>query len=618
MNRRPRLKPLVWALIITGIAAALRIANVFFQLDSPIFQTPVSDEVEHYSLAVKLAAGDWLGRDVGPYFRPQLFAYVCALLFKIFGTSFHVTHALNVICDIAAVPIWFAVARRAFPRRAAIMGALCIALHWTFVHFSATGYMESFAMFLNAVLLLAIANVGLFVKRGNGKRKWLWLCVAGVFAGLSILTRPTVMLIMPGIAVLVVLIHHAKHHSYKAGCVAAAVLAAITVLTISPNAIRHWMMFKLWAPMGTASELAFHMGNNRDGWSWERASPGIEFNAYQMYPMAEGGLASNAIPEVRRFWKERNGAYMREEPLRFAKGILLKLMQVLSAKEVHCTNDFLYTIGRSPVLKALPGLAIFEPLAFAGAWALVAGFFSRFRRKDNRSRLNDVQLWTGVLLLGWGLVYLCGVALFLAVSRHRLPAIPPLLLLAGFGLSQLHHAWSRRGRLLPLVAALVVGIVASHLPVIPGAYTIHEKWWTQVNLGVAYRKLGRATESVDALRVGTELLPDKIETWRQLAISVDAMKEHNQAVAAQQQALKLFRKQYPKYYMIEAQLLEDLARYESQAGQHDAAIATARELVALVPDSPQSHHTLSLALKFAGRAEEAAAELHRSQQLQRP
>ncbi|MEO8376389.1 MAG: glycosyltransferase family 39 protein, partial [Candidatus Sumerlaeota bacterium] len=614
MKRHRRLKPLFLMLLVTGLAAALRLGNLFYQLDSPIFQAPVSDEFEHFALAAKLAAGDWLGTSIGPYHRPQLFAYVCAFFFKIFGTRFAVTHALTMASDIIAIPIWFAVARRAFPRRPAMAGAACIALHWTLVYFSATGYMESFAMLLNAALLLSVANYA--INRARGRRQWAWLVTSGFFAGLSILTRPTVILLVPVIGVLIIALDRMRAKKFSAhGIIAAVVFGVITALTMSPNAIRHWAMFHMWAPLGTGSELNFHMSNNRDGWGWERSSPGIEFDVYQMMPVVEGKLTQLSIPTVRNFWKERNATYLREEPGRYVKNLFTKLLQVFNAREIYCTNDFMYAKSRSPILQELPDLSVFAPLALMGVATFTINLVPRFRRDLAASQINQVQLWTTVLLIAWILTYLIGVALFLPIARHRLPAIPPLLLLSGLGISEFFSRLMKGKKVGVLIAAGVAGIILSQLPVVPDWLDKHERWWTQVNLGVALKKLDRPAEAVKELKRGTQIMPEKLETWRQLAIAYEATGDHARAAGSQKQLLILFKKQYPEYYMIEGQVLEDLARYQSLASQHDAAIATARELVALVPDSADAHKTLGTALGVAGNAEESEAELKRAAEL---
>lgn len=597
------------ALILLLIAAITRFGNLYFQSDSPLFQAPVSDEFEHFRAASTLAGGDWLGRTIGPYHRPQLFAYATAVLFHIFGTSFLVTHLFICLVDTFAVLAWFAVARRAFPRTPAFLGALFIALYWTFVHFSGTGYMESFAMALNALFLLYLSihasRAVRKARQASAPSPWPPLIAAGILGGLSILTRPTVLLLMPPIGLLLWWLH-ARARWFRPVIVPTIILAAVVTITISPNAIRHWVMFHIWAPLGTGSELNFHMSNNRDGWGWEVSSPGIEFKVYQNVPIIEGGVAPR-VADIRAFWAERNRAYLREEPLRFIGNLGHKFLVVLNAHEVHCTNDFEYTRDRSPILRWLPGFGLLGILGIGGLLISLPLFRSLIHPRQIVN-LNTAQSWTRLLLSTWVIVYLVGVALYLAISRHRLPALPPLMLLGGWMLWSLYsHLW--RKRLAPaLIAALVAGVIATRLPVIPASMAGLERWWTQVNLGVALMALQRPDEAVTELQRGVLVLPNKLESWRQLALAHAAAGNPGLAVLAQVHLLELFRAQYPAYYMIEAEILEELVRMKLAAGDPAGAVETASELVRLVPDAAKAHVTLARALQANGQEHEASWE----------
>ena len=77
---------------LVGLAFLLRALHLRFIAGSPLFQVPTADEFEHWDLAGKLAAGNWLGHGLGPYFRPQLFAYFLALLHLLTGGSLALIH----------------------------------------------------------------------------------------------------------------------------------------------------------------------------------------------------------------------------------------------------------------------------------------------------------------------------------------------------------------------------------------------------------------------------------------------------------------------------------------------------------------------------------------------
>lgn len=587
--RLPPPRLLLPALVL--LALLLRFGNMYYTSAAPTFRVPTADEYEHHRLALTLAGGDWLGLTVGPYHRPSLFAHVMAALFTVFGPHFLVTHIFLGLVDSAAVAMWYLVARRCFPRVPAFLGALFVAIYGPFIHFAGTGYMESFALALNGGLLLTIATAARRLQRRRNPRACIVL--AGLLAGLSVLTRPQALLMLPVIAAALWWIAWRFGRSLLQAVGVPMAFAIVALLTMSPNAIRHLKLYQMWAPLGTGSELNFHMSNNRDGWGWEHSSPGIEYRLYQSMPFIEGGVVpstrdTETIEMVRRWWAARNAAYLREEPGRLLGGIALKGLQVLNAREVHCTQNILLNEELSPIERYAPGLGMLGPTGFAALAAVLGGAaIGLRRRKLPNTAGNSAQAFTRTLLAVWVVVYLAGVALFLAIARHRLPAMPPLMLLSGWGAWRLAVLVRRRDWWQhPWLFATFVGLVLTRLPVIPEWYTDHERWWTRVNLGVARLGLDEPELAVADFRAATEIMPEKMEGWLQLAVAHNAAGNPAAAIDAQKHLLEIQRRKYPKYYNIEAEITEGVARYQIAAGRVRDAEATIRTLGRIVPGHP--------------------------------
>jgi len=605
-------------LFLVLLAGLLRFGHMVLIADSPLFQVPTSDAWEHHRLALTLSSGDWLGRSVGPYHRPQLFAYILAALFSTFGQRFIVTHLFLGLVDTLAVAVWYALGRRAFSRPVAAIGTLFIVLHWTFVYFAGTGYMESFAMALNGVFLLALAWHGeLLMRRANGHSAlspWIPLVAGGILGGLTILTRPTVLVTMPAIGFGLLWLHWKALGRHWRILVQPAVFALIVTLTISPNAIRHSTMFGIWAPLGTGSELNFHMGNRIDGWGWDVSSPGMEFGIYQKIPLVEGGVPPS-VEAFRAYWRERNIEYVTSQTGDFLGGLGRKALQICNAYEIPCTQDFVYTKNRSPLLKVLPGLGLLLPLGFAGLGGMLVGAVALWRRRDSGSDLNTAQIWARAVLVLWVFCYASGVVLYLVIARHRLPILPPLFLLGGWALWQVIDGIRRKKpRTLGIWgAAILAGVVLSQLPVVRTDYfDKHERWWTRINLGTALMKMDQPMEAVAMLEEAREIKPEKLESYNQLALAYRQAGEYDAAAEAQRQLLMQLRMQYPGYYMVEAEVFERLAQLQMEAGQLEDAEQTARKLVRLVPNSPQTHYVLGLALQRQGELDEALVEWRRA------
>jgi tetratricopeptide (TPR) repeat protein len=554
-------------MILLGVALLTRGVHFHAMMESPLFWVATSDAGEHFRLASHLAAGDWLGRAWGPYHRPQLFPHLMALVYTVFGAQYWLTHVLQTLVDTAAVLLWYGVGRRVMPRVPAFLGALGIALYWPFIVYTTSGCMETTAMGLMALFL--------FVYLGLGRRRarWWHALGAGLLAGLCVMTRPTMLLTLPPLALLLM------WRLWPRGAVCAmlppALMAAGTIAVISVNLLRHLLLFGLWAPLGTNSELAFHMANNRDGWGWERSSPGVEFRVYQNLPLTLGD-AEPTVASVRAWWARRNREYIQEAPLQFAAGLGLKLLQVMNGHEVHCAENPAYARSRHWLTERLPGFPVLGPLGFLGVLAVLMGQRRTFRMAAN---------WGRLVLLVWMVVYIAGVALYLSVGRHRLPALPVMWLLGGWGLWRLvGGGTTTRAARFGLWGALVLGVITTRLPVIPEWYPRHEQWWTSVNRGVALMALDRPEEAILVLQEATRLMPEKPEGWLQLALACAAAGRPAEGVAAQQRVIGLLRSQYPQDIYILAEETERLGLLQLEAGELDSAMQTARRLVAENPD----------------------------------
>ncbi|MBI1290882.1 hypothetical protein GC173_06510 [bacterium] len=593
-------------LMLLLVAALVRLGNVWFIHESPVFLTATSDEAEHFHLASVLASGDWLGRSMGSYHRPQLFAHVCALIFAALGTNFLWVHVLNLVADLASIPAWFGLARRAMPRGAAFIGTLAICLYRPLVHFSGTGYMETFAISLFAwQLYLLVRYAETVISRRNA---WLLAGGAGLMAGLGVMCRPTAILLYPVLGMLVwwAAARRAGWFSIR-GLGHPALFSAMAMAPLLANALRHWVVVGLWILLGTNSELNWHMSNNRDGWGWEVSSPGVEFDVYTLLPIVDGGVDAGDSAAVRQWWAERNAAYIREEPGRVAAGMLGKALLLLNDREIHCTQNYMYFDDLSPIHRWLPGLGIIGPIGLLGALIAVGGL----RRTSWKRR------WVTLLMVSWVVVYMIGVAMFLAIARHRLPALVPLLLFAGLGVTEVIRSFQLRrfGMLGGQLAVIAIGVVVTHLPIVPQWVYAHERWWTQVSLGVAEIQLGRPAEAVRELEKAKLWRPDKPETYLQLSVAHARLGDYATAAAERQHVVDRLTELYPRYTAAIAEQLEKVAVYQYMAKDYAAMAETARKLEAMAPGFPMPVALQAMAALRLGEKETARALVARAEEM---
>ncbi len=334
----PKRRFWIQALAWFAAAFAVRLVHLAFAASSPLFRVPTSDEFELMRLARHLAGGDWAGLDWGAFFRPELFSYVLAILLKITGGSLTAIHVILAAMDSAAVALMWVLARQIFSRRAAFWGALACLAYSSAVHFSATFYMESFALLVQAAMLLAAVRAVRLLSQnvaggGNGgsigggnalvvPRETAW---AGFLAGLMILTRPTVQITVPWMAVCLFAAawvwrraargraneppkpdsldapdssptpvdSRDSRGSWRTFLAAPLLFLAMIPATLLPNAARNYLASGQWIWVGSNGAVNLYFGNNDRGLSPFTCSPGLEWRLFVDAPAVEDGIGAD-------------------------------------------------------------------------------------------------------------------------------------------------------------------------------------------------------------------------------------------------------------------------------------------------------------------------------------
>lgn len=639
--RRLGFQFLLWFLA----ALIVREAHFSFVADSPLSLQPTSDELEHWQLATHLAYTDWLGAERGAYHRPQLFAYVLAALMRLTGGRIYWIHHGIVLFDSLAVALIWLTARFAFTRRAAFWGGLAALSYWPFVHFSATIYMESFALLVQAGMLLAlvvalrrmsrrsranpIAPGDTPPREGSPERprrrhftippQTLW---AGALTGLLLLTRPQTMIAVPVMLAALALAAWRGGRPWKAVLAAPILFIAMTGLVLLPNAVRNYKVSGQWIWYSSNGALSFYFSNNDRGISWESVNPGLEWREFIEIPRVEEGIGIDREARV-EFWRRKSLAYVRDQPGHFARHFYDKLLLIWNARIVHCTNNFEWMAMLSPVQRILPGFRVWGTLGVAGL-ILAAVRFGRsawrggFRRQGgNIPNFAYSKTIAQAALGGYAVAYMTGVALFLAIERHRLLPLAPLFLFGGLWIAEWFRAARGRQWGLTLAALAATALVAAWVnwPLQGPSLLNHERYWTRVNLGVACEAEAFARRDMSWLDKAREhwieaheFLPGRLEPLVQLTHLEEALKRHDAALHWHSLLLRRLRIQYGSNVEI---LSEETAHHvllALAAKNIPAAVDTARTLVRLIPANAQAHQYLGVALMTAGDADGARAE----------
>jgi 4-amino-4-deoxy-L-arabinose transferase-like glycosyltransferase len=429
---------------------------------------PNSDMYANWQWARSILAGDLLGRDTfHPYnswMKPigtleewytwwggkeifqhgPVYPYLVAFLMLILGGSVSGLLCVQLILGGAIAPVVYYLGRRTFSPTVALVAGMAVALYGPLIFYQGVLLRDAVIPLLDSLLLLAILRA----HEIEHPRGWI---LAGLLAGLSLMTKTTVLLFLP---FLFGWILWAYRRDVISGLRAGALLAFGLLLCLSPLLVRNALVGAPVLSIDNRAVETLIVGN----------APGADPAGFHVPPsmrtLLEASQASvwGATREILRSYE---GGYER-----LLVNLLRKLRALAGPFEIP--NNVSYDYGReiSPLLRFTLGYGLLLPAALLGI-VLV-----RPRRPPQ------------FLLLLYGAAVVAGVLATLVVARYRLPVIPVLAIFAGVFISRL-IAFARQGRNKLLIASLVSfgGL----------AYVIHA--WVPVSVTDRAVKVGDYTEA---------------------------------------------------------------------------------------------------------------------------
>lgn len=563
MTRRENIA--LWSVL--GLALSLRVAYVIGQHSEVFFDTPQLDEAHYVDEARRLISGAPGEQDHLPYWQPPGIIYVLYAVFRVAGTGLLAPRLLSAIVSAASCLLLFAIARRLFSVRSALVAAGVLAVHGVLIFQAEELLPATFAMAFGLLcihLLLVAAE----------KKSPAIAAAAGGALGVSALFAATILpfALVGAIAV------RAKRASIVAFLVA-------VVLPIVPVTARNWIRSGDAVLISSNAGLNFYIGNNHDYRATFSLRPGRRWEELVDEPHQKAE-AVDASAAASTYFMHRGLAFMRDEPVAAAGLLLRKEYLFFHGAEIARDSDIYAARGSSLLLSALVWP---QPVDFPDGLIIPLAL------------LGIVTLWPLRRRLAVPLAYLAVQAVFIPVffvsARHRVPAIPLFVLFAVGGAPML---WRRR-----VVAgiALAVLVVALNWPT----------WETRFSLagehelfrGKALATRGDRLAAAAAMKRATELAPDDTRAWFELGNADDALGRPLEAADAWARAAEL------DPWDSRPRRREAVAR--SRMGDVDGAIRALETLIATGGRDPAhyapDHLNLAVALVQRGQTDRAIAHL---------
>lgn len=412
-----------WAIFAGVTLTALAVRSVYiWQLadptQNPLFVHPILDAALHRRWALGILDGTWPPPE--PFFRAPLYPYFLALLYRIFGAdNALVVQLAHGLVSALGAGLAGLCAYRIWRRAAGWWAGMGFALLWPSIFYAGELLDVTLGVTLNLLLWWLLL----------GKLSSRSLFAAGLTFGLSIICRPSVMVITPVVGWY--LVRRGVRWRGRGGLLLAVGLA----VAILPVAARNLLVGGEPVLVAASGGVNFFIGNNPYADGNMAFLPGApvdwqgEMSEVRELAARESGRPQSALGADRHFlgkglafWTHDTGS---------ALSLLGRKLWLLVAADERSNNKNLeFWRSHSPLLRwpIWLGWAPVLALALLGLW-----------RRDTDP--NHRRLMVGSLLL-----YAAGLLLFFINARFRLPLLAWLVVPAGAGADQLVRALRERSR----------------------------------------------------------------------------------------------------------------------------------------------------------------------------
>jgi 4-amino-4-deoxy-L-arabinose transferase-like glycosyltransferase len=545
----------------------------------PAARYPMVDARAYHERALAILSGNWIGDSI-PYQDP-LYPYFLAGLYGLFGSgSVGVLYA-QALLDACTAWLVYAIARRVFDPRCALLAGLLAASYKMFLYFDIQLLKVPLTVFLITLTLWLV------IEAQRGDRRWTWFA-AGASLGLAALTRGNYLLFAPFLLAWIGLAHRAAP---RRGGVAMGLVALGLAACILPVTLRNYVVGDDFVLITSQAGQNFYTGNRRENATGSYLAPPFvtqnplyEESDFRAEAVRRSGRAMKPS-ELSRYWLREGRREIAADPGHFLQHTALKAALFFNHYEVPDNQS--YTFFRehvTPVLKLpLPTYGALLPLALVGMGL-------GWRRRG------------AAPLILFFLSYAVSVILFYNFSRYRMPVVPVVIVFAAAGVVGIAEGLRRRDRVRTalVLGLLVVAYVFVHRDITTDNFATHH-----FNLALHHREsAARHRSRADELSESGSASAARIELERS---------DHFQAAADEQLQLALATQ--PPSAALRRRLPNALATWIREAlrdGRYEQALALSRDLTTAFPRFARGQLLLGKSYARLGRDAEAAAALRRA------
>ena len=474
-----------WGWLAVIFAAALAYRGLCYGVmgDHVLLRQPVVDAAHHDAWAIRIAAGDWLGSGSDDVFKPPLYPYLLGAMYRLFGRHIAYIQWGQYFLGACSCVLVALLGGRLLGRWTGRIAGLACSFYAPWVFDESQLLSPVLSIFLNSAALLLLVSFW-------DRRRYRWLLAGGLALGLSIATRPDVLL--PAALLLGWLLWRDRRLPCRRIAAGGLSIVGGVALALLPVALRNHTLTGQWIAVSANGGINFYVGNvATDGTT---AVPvGLQWDRL-ISRMPQEVLEKPATAS--RWWAARTWQEASAQPAATLQRLGRKTMAFFNGREFR--NNICFHFMQREIWPLRPpalqwGWVI--PPALCGLVLLALS-----RRGEHRFAAGTCGLWVA----GY---WATGVAFFVT-GRFRLPATPVLIIAAAWALQSIVlAARRRRWRTIALQSAVVLlaGMLAW-----PDWFGRPSDYWAEdyVNLGNSHRSAGDMQAAEQAYRQTLAIRPD--------------------------------------------------------------------------------------------------------------
>jgi len=230
MSDSPKVSPSLptGLLLILAGALVLRVIYLYCYSALPDWEQLTVDNYYHHHWAQSLAGGNWVGDTT--YFRAPFYVWCLGVLYALFESSLWVARLFGACAGLATVVVTYFLARKIYDHRAGLIAAALYACLPTPLYFEAEILLDPLFTFLLATSIFFIVD---WLDSANIRSAVL----AGLMIGLAALTRPTALILLPVIVIVLALRFVGLRRRWKQMALIVAACATLVAITFVRNLI---------------------------------------------------------------------------------------------------------------------------------------------------------------------------------------------------------------------------------------------------------------------------------------------------------------------------------------------------------------------------------------------